>query len=61
MAGVSKLIFLLQLQPLVCLRLSSALKNPLRPKTLRGAPITISGREEPRIADFQHINNAWPP
>jgi hypothetical protein len=46
---------------LVCLPLSSALKNPLRRKTIRGVPITISGREEPRIAGSQHLNNVLPP
>jgi hypothetical protein len=46
---------------LACSRLSSALKSPLRLKTLRGVPITILGKTAPRIADFQHFNNARRP
>jgi hypothetical protein len=49
------------LQPLVCLRLSSALRSPLRLKTMRGVPITILGKTAPRIVDFQRFNNAWLP
>jgi hypothetical protein len=45
----------------VCLRPSSALRNPLRPM-VRGASFYDGGRgEEARIAGFQHINNAWRP
>jgi hypothetical protein len=44
----------------VCLRLSFALKNQLLRKTMRGVPITILGREGPRIAGSQHLNNVWP-
>jgi hypothetical protein len=28
---------------------------------VRGAPITMDVEGEPRIAGFQHINNAWRP
>jgi hypothetical protein len=35
-------------------------EKPLRRKTMRGVPITISGREEPRIVGSQHLNNVWP-
>jgi hypothetical protein len=42
-------------------RLSSALKNPLQRKPIRGVPITISHSAVQRIAGSQHFNNAWPP
>jgi hypothetical protein len=38
----------------------SALRNPLRPKIMRGVPMKIL-QAAPRIAGFQRFNNAWPP
>jgi hypothetical protein len=36
-------------------------EKPAAAQNYPGVPITISGREEPRIAGSQHLNNVWPP